>query len=107
MALVWAYVWEERVASIISVERISDQLVVIANVILSSTIVFTVKMEAKLSAETLVHTRVALLLIPEDDVLHSPSSFVDESRIAERRTDKLLCRRLWFPLWFQRSLFRL
>jgi hypothetical protein len=47
------------------------QVLVTANVVPSSLILFTLMMEALLSSETLVLTRVTLRHIPEDGSLHS------------------------------------
>jgi hypothetical protein len=46
------------------------QLLVTANVVPSSLILVTLIMEAINSSETSVPTRVARLIIPEDDILH-------------------------------------
>jgi hypothetical protein len=46
------------------------RLLVTANVISSSPILFALKMEAIHSSETSVLTRVTLLNIPEDGILH-------------------------------------
>jgi hypothetical protein len=78
--LVRTDVSEERISSIIRVERISEhsvfprclhQLLVTADVVPNSLIISNLMMEAIRSSETLVLTRARRHRIPEDGILHS------------------------------------
>jgi hypothetical protein len=77
MAFVITDVSEERISSIIMVERISGiritlamlRLLVTANVP-SSPILVTLMMKALRSSETSAHTRTTRRIIPEDGIFH-------------------------------------
>jgi hypothetical protein len=68
---------EERITSIIMVERISELGIMLA--VTSSqgtTNIPTLMMEVILSSKTLVLARAAQFRIPEDDILHSSLYFI-------------------------------
>jgi hypothetical protein len=75
VALVRTDVSEEHITSIIRVKRIALssvlQLRVIAKIVLSSLILFTLMMEAICSSETSILTRAKRHNIPEYGILHS------------------------------------
>jgi hypothetical protein len=63
---------EERIATIIRVTEIGElRLLVTANVVSSSLILVTVKMDAIYSPETPLLTRASRCNIPADGILHS------------------------------------
>jgi hypothetical protein len=90
MALVRTDVSEEDIASIIRVTRICElgtlavtivlRLLVAANVVPSSQILFTLMMEAILSSETLVFTRATRRNIPQDGIPHITVMFLNYSK---------------------------
>jgi hypothetical protein len=73
VALVRADVSEEHIASIIRVKRIGEigtLLLIAANAVPSSPILFTLMTEATSSSETLAFTRATRRHIPEDGILY-------------------------------------
>jgi hypothetical protein len=87
VALVITDVSEERIASIIGVDKISVfhyvlQLLVSVKAVPSSLILITLKMEAIRSSETSVLTRAIERHMPEDCILHSRRHENQKSYIA-------------------------
>jgi hypothetical protein len=99
---------KERIAPIIRVKWISklgttlaSQLLVTANIVLSSLILFTLMIEAKSSSETSVVSRATLRHIPEDGIPRSHRSEILVLEICEAdsvfRSRQLLATREKFP----------
>jgi hypothetical protein len=60
---------EERIASIIRMTRLGELVTVTANVVPSSSILFTQMMNLMRSSETSVRTRATRCYIPEEGIL--------------------------------------
>jgi hypothetical protein len=62
---------EDFIASLIRITRIGElRLLVVAKVVLSSSILVTLMMEATRSSETSILTRITRRNMPQDDIVH-------------------------------------